>query len=227
MTVKAVYPNGILPWSNRVDKVNTVFAADPNTLASELVAVQSTLGVNPHIETAPPDGGSRIVYNNVAARIHDVQMGNQTIVCSLYNNGFTVKNDGGNAGPGQMNPYAIIFDPQKHFNGTDITTKEPGWYLVTAHQRFSWAGNGWHGMQLLISGNVVDDAHWSWDFPENSNGDWRQQPKILSISWQGVIHKGHRISVISRNASNISNVGVKAAYLKMSWIRSVPATVQG
>lgn len=224
MTIKAVYPNGIVPWSNRVDRLNTVYAVDPNTLAAEVVAIQSTIGTNPQIESSTPVG-TKVVYATVNARIHDVQMGNQLPAITVTAPTFSVKNDG----VLHTNSYPnTSFDPMSLANGIDFTVKAPGWYRVWAKQRYFWAASGFVMVKLTVGSNVVDEDFWSWDFSENKpGGNWHNQPKMLSVMYEGVIQRGQRVSVTSVNSSNLTLLQVDQAVLKLSWVRSVPSNVTG
>jgi hypothetical protein len=221
--VSAVYPNGIVPWSPRVDKQNTVYAADPNTLAAEIQAIEGAIGTNPQIEYAPPIG-TQISYASMSARLHDVQMGNQIPACSVANNSFTVKNNGST----HVNSYVADYDPFSMFNGTDITIKAIGWYYITANQMFDHASSGWVEIQLSINNLVRTEDWWSWDFPENkSGGSWNSSSKTLSLSWQGICNPNDRLSILSTNASNESNATVRYPFLRVSYHRSVPTGSRG
>lgn len=225
MTVKAVYPNGIVPWTNRVDRLNTVYALDPNTLAAELVAVQSTLGTNPQIEASTPVG-SKVTYPNVNARIHDVMTGHHLPVVSLKTGQITVLNDGQTHRAG----YGSVYDPEpiRAFNGIDINVNASGWWVVTASASFPWQSSGWYMMQLSVAGNIVDEDWWSWDFSENKpGGNWHNAPKLLSCFYQGAIQNKQRISVFIRNSSSASEIQLNNALLKASYHRDVPVNVSG
>jgi hypothetical protein len=220
MAVVATYPNGIVPWVNRVDLVNTVFAIDPNTLAAEVVAVERTLGLNPQIESAPPVGNP-IMYATMGARVHDVQLGNQLPVCTVVHSSFTVPTSGEY---GTNNSYPVaIYDPFKMTNGTGMTVKATGWYVVTAHQIVDRFPSGYAHIVLNVGSGEVSDDFWNWDFPANteSGGQWRGRGHVMQCVWQGGIQAGQRIWVSTENGVG-TPMGCRNAYLRASFLRSLP-----
>jgi hypothetical protein len=226
----AVYPNGIVPWINRVDLINTVYAADPNSLAAEIIAIETTVGTNPQIESAPPVGNP-VTYSTLSARVHDVQMGNQLPVCTVVNQSFEVH---GNSPTGVQNSYSKVLDPFGMYNGTDITVKTPGWYDITATQGAGWASSGYAHFTLNISGVEVTNDFWNWDFPANQpGGQWRSAASapgrghIMSMSWQGIIQANQRISVSTENGTGSSTMSCSASWLRVSFRRAVTAGTQG
>lgn len=225
MAVTPTYPNGILPWVNRIDQQNTVFAADPNTLAADLIAVESTLGTNPQVELAPPVG-VQVVYPNVSARIHDVQLGNQLPVVSLYNPAYNVPHS--NTNPILVN-YNALIDPFGFHNGTDITVQASGWYIVTVQQSHDWASSGYFDTSLLVNSSAAANDRWSWDNPENqpSLPGFAPRGALQSFTWQGPLNKGDRLSVFNINVTSKSVMGVMFAYLRACFIRSIPSGTAG
>lgn len=221
----AVFPNGIVPWTDRIDLVNIVYANDPNTLAAEIGAIETTLGTMPQVETAPPVG-TQITYSTVGARIHDVLMGSQWPVCTVTNPSFNVTNEE-HLDP-HFNGYNSLYDPFGWYNGTDITVKADGWYTITANQTIGWWSSGYVYMTLAVGGVNVSDMHWDWDFPGNGHGGWwGGRSKIMSITWQGIVHSGTRIQVFTENATGKSPMNVTNAYLRVKYDRQVSHTQQG
>jgi hypothetical protein len=225
MAVTPTYPNGILPWVNRIDQQNTVYAADPNTLAADLIAVESTLGTNPQVELAPPVG-VQVTYPNVSARIHDVQLGNQLPVVSLGNPAYNVKHS--NTNPIRVS-YNKLLDDFGFHNGTDITLQASGWYIVTVQQSHDWAASGYFDTTLLVNSGAVVNDRWSWDFPENQPRVPGFAPKgtLQSFTWQGPLSKGDRLSVENINVTSKSVMPVQNAYLRACYIRSIPSGTAG
>jgi hypothetical protein len=220
----AVYPKGIVAWADRVDLVNIVYANDPNTLAAEIGGIEKTLGVMPHVESAPIYG-SPLTYSNVAARIHDVQVGTQEPICTLQNSSFSVPNS---APTGTFNAYNILDDPFKWYNGTDITIQSDGWYSLSANQTVSWWSSGYMHLVLYVGGTWVADDHWTWDFPENAaNGRWKGRDHVMSVGWQGIVHAGQRIQVKTENGTGKDHITCYGAYLRAKYDRQVSHTQRG
>lgn len=75
----ASYPGTIRVFTSKTDIVDTVYADHPNSLQDEVVAVQTTLGLNPQISTTPnPSGSFNAVstnYASLAARLANIETG--------------------------------------------------------------------------------------------------------------------------------------------------------
>ena len=244
--VQAVYPNGIFPWSDRVDQQNIVFAQDPNSLAAEVEAIETTIGTTPNIEPNPPQGGTPLVYPSISARISDAMDNAQLPVVSLGNSSFTCPNN--NAGI--LFPWFVHFDPFNCYNGTDITAPAAGWWIVTATTNWSWWGDGYSHHMLCLNGfgNILHEEFLDWEFSGNtvpinpsfveSGGEiipvpqgtpfsfiqprWWQfgkRPRRTTVTWQGLLNKGDRLSVLGENGTsnpghNLNNMSFKAIMIK-------------
>jgi hypothetical protein len=215
---QAVFPKGIVPWVNRVDLVDIVYAKDPNTLAAEIGAIETTLGTMPQVETAPPTG-KQVIYSTVSSRVHDALVGTQKPVCTVSNNSFNAPNS---APVGTFNSYNTLYDPFNWYNGNDITVQADGWYTITANQTIDWWSSGYMHMVLYIDTTYVADDHWNWDFPENgSGGRWAGRNHVMSITWQGVVSSGQRIRVRTENGTGRSNINITLAYLRVKYDRKI------
>lgn len=73
------YPSSVASFTTKVDGTSYVLAADPNTLQSEVIAIEATLGVNPALSTAPLSSGTysnvATTYSSVAARLANIEQG--------------------------------------------------------------------------------------------------------------------------------------------------------
>jgi hypothetical protein len=85
----ATYPTGVASFTTKTDGVTTVAAADPNNIQSEVVAIETYLGLNPHVSKL---GGSLPTWNaapasnafgSIAARIDNIESGLSTIYAPL------------------------------------------------------------------------------------------------------------------------------------------------
>jgi len=75
----ASYPSSVRVFTTKQNVVDTVDASHPNSLQEELVAVETTLGLNPGTSTTPNptdsfNGGST-AFSTVSARIANVETG--------------------------------------------------------------------------------------------------------------------------------------------------------
>lgn len=224
--VQPVYPNAILSWTDRVDGVSLDLAEDINTVASDLISVETTLGTNAQKEPNPPTG-TAITYSNVSARISDAVNNINMPVSALSAASGIVPN-----GPAQnINYYFVGYDPYSMYNGTDITIPANGWWVVSSQQFWPWVNNGYTRNFMTLNGvsNVIDENLIDWQFSgnvliANSVGTPRWQlfgkrGRWSKLWFQGPLHSGDRISVWSENGTasgvlNISNMSLKAAMSK-------------
>lgn len=106
----ASYPSSIRSFSTKRNTLDIIDASDPNGIQEEVVAMQSVIGVNPNISTAPLSTGSfsntSTAYASLVARLANIETGivsdahtqyirrtgNETIVNSSASNvGLTIK----------------------------------------------------------------------------------------------------------------------------------------
>lgn len=236
--VKPVYPNGIIQWVDRVDNVSIDYANDINSVVSDLESVEITLGANPQVESNPPTG-MPITYNTVSDRISDAMSNSNLPVCSLSANQQAFSN----VSVGHFNNYQKNYDPYKMHNGTDVTAPINGWYSVNATQVWTWQRNGYVYTALCLNGtsNIISDDLIDWQFSGNvvtgivgnavSPGlpRWQQfglRNRLASLSWEGLLHEGDRLSVTSENGTSTSSVTATNMFLKVACLRTLPSNTQ-
>lgn len=91
----AFYPGQIVNFgSDEVDFLSTVYAAHPNALRAEVVAIETTLGTNPTASTSPSSSSvfsPGVTYPSINARLANIERGIVGDSHTQY-----VKNTGGN-----------------------------------------------------------------------------------------------------------------------------------
>jgi hypothetical protein len=216
----AIFPKGLFSWVNRIDQQDIDYANDPNSLAGEVISVESTLGVQPQVEKNTPTGGTQ-TYKTVDARISDTLSGSNKPVVELVGYSQNVA-----TGQSVYNTYAAQYDPHNCFNGRDITIPCNGWWIVTGNNIWEdcFMETGFSLMQLQINANPVKGHCWRWDRP-NFNLWPIQQGSAASgfneVVWQGLLHQGDRVSISSTNGT-FRNPHVIANYdLKASFVRTI------
>lgn len=236
-SVKPVYPNGVFAWTDRVDQEDIDAAGDINSIAAEVISLESIIGTSPEIETNPPTG-LPIDYSTVSARISDAMVNNQLPIGELISNSMIVRNNN----LGQLNNYKASYDPYKMFNGVDLTIPANGWFSVSASQLWSGWDDGYSYMSLYLNGKPVDGNLLNWEFPGNQvingvPGRWQSvgqivspfspanmRPIITSVFWQGLAHKGDRFSVFSENGTSNASQSVSNMTLKAAMLRKISGT---
>ena len=75
----ASYPLAVRPFSTKTNVLDVIDAADPNSLQEEVVAIETTLGVNPALSTAPSSGTGFVAtstqYATVVQRLANIENG--------------------------------------------------------------------------------------------------------------------------------------------------------
>jgi hypothetical protein len=75
----ASYPATIRSFTTKVDVRDIIYAADPNDLQDEVVAIQTILGVTPSLSTTPSASGTfnatATTFTSVSARLANIETG--------------------------------------------------------------------------------------------------------------------------------------------------------
>ena len=75
----ASYPSSVRPFTTKTNILSVIDAADPNTLQEEVVAIETTLGINPALSTSVTSTdvflGSSSQYSTVALRLANIERG--------------------------------------------------------------------------------------------------------------------------------------------------------
>jgi len=75
----ASYPSSVRPFTTKTNILSVIDAADPNTLQEEVVAIETTLGVNPALSTSVVSTdtflGTSSQYSTVALRLANIERG--------------------------------------------------------------------------------------------------------------------------------------------------------
>ena len=219
----AVYPGNVLSWTPRIDEVNVVFANDPNTLAVEVQAIESTVGTTPQIESSPP-AGSPVTYPTLSSRVSAAMNGALLPFVSVNNSAGLFLTHGQQS----YNHYpAQIVDPYNIWNGSSLTIPCSGWWTIRSDQRWSQQGGNFGGCNhhfMYCNGNWFDHDHWNWGdrgtspgWPDNVfNGDgWTK------IRWEGLLNKGDIIQILSVNSTSCDRIKIYNMSLKVFCHRTI------
>ena len=86
----ATYPASVRSFTTKVDVTGIVYAAHPNDLQEEVVAIESILGVTPSLSTTPSSGGTfnatSTTFASVSARLANIETGIVADVHTQYVN---------------------------------------------------------------------------------------------------------------------------------------------
>lgn len=86
----ATYPGSVRSFTTKVDVTGIVYAAHPNDLQEEVVAIESILGITPSLSTTPNAGGTFTAtttsFATVSARLANIETGIVADVHTQYVN---------------------------------------------------------------------------------------------------------------------------------------------
>ena len=75
----ASYPGAVRPFLNKTNVVDIIDASHPNSLQEEVVAIESTIGLNPALSTAPSSSGTFVTtatqYATLVQRLANIETG--------------------------------------------------------------------------------------------------------------------------------------------------------
>ena len=75
----ASYPSSVRPFTTKVNVLDIIDASHPNSLQEEVVAIESTIGLNPALSTTPSPTGSFIStstqFNTLNQRLANIETG--------------------------------------------------------------------------------------------------------------------------------------------------------
>lgn len=84
----ASYPLAVRPFSNKTNVLDIIDASHPNSLQEEVVAIESTIGLNPALSTTPSPTGTFIStstqFNTLNQRLANIEIGIVADVHSQY-----------------------------------------------------------------------------------------------------------------------------------------------
>jgi hypothetical protein len=183
----AVYPHQYKSFTVHKNLVEDIDASHVNNLQDEVVAIQQTLGINPHQDTALKMKTN--TWASVATRLDAVQRGKGIPACYLSKSADTVKGDATKvisfARP------AASFDPEGLFNGHSITANRSGWWIVFGrvlwyNAKGSLATGADRQINIAVGGSTI----MSQDLPPISDGN-----SHMHIGWQGWVTAGKAIDL--------------------------------
>lgn len=215
-----IFPKALSSWTDRINNVDTVWAADPNSLAAEIISIESTLGTMPQVESGTPTGGP-VTYSNVSTRINAAMLQSAHPYVELYASNFKVGHGSWNGG--SFNTYKVVEDTFKYFNGSDITVQAAGVYIIDAYQTWDYYTSGYVALNLAINNTFARGDLWKWDFPTSGpsystyNGRWA----TTSFTWMGALAKGERIRIASENGTSKNPYTIVNSTLRMYYLRSL------
>lgn len=210
----AVYPKQYKSFTVHKNLVEDIDASHVNNLQDEVLALQQTLGINPHQDTALKMKTN--TWSSVASRLDAAQRGKGVPAVYLSKTSDTYKS-------GQGVPWKYISwprpsaaaDPEGLFNGHSITANRSGWWIVFG--RVMWTGaTGANAtgpdreIAIAVSGSQVMTQ----DLTPITDGNTH-----MHIGWQGWVTAGKTIDLGIYHPLAGKTLSVGSLHLSASMLR--------
>lgn len=207
--MSAAYPSSVLSWTSRVNS-QTAFAADPNTLAAEIDAIEKYVGVNPQIESSARTGATKN-FSTLSARVSDamLQNGHPYVEVARTSNYKIYHNTKGTTHTTQ-NYYNITRTnwPNYVSPGGVITIRDAGIWLINVYQVWDYAQHGWVEHILYGNGQMRDSVYNYSMFPGSGSNAYGERAinkyGNTESTFVGRLSAGTKITVTSGNFTNKS-----------------------
>lgn len=221
------YPNGALQWTNRVNNTDIVWAADPNSLAAEISAIEQYVGTNPQTEKNPPLASMTTSFASMDARLSATARGD-FLPYSVLNATYSGVGMSTPAGYKKFLSYGTTTsnDPYSMYNGTDLTLPCTGLWAIDANIDWDPSAAQQSGAQIMyfylngsaylfdaleITPTLLSQCAEMW-----SDQLWNQKSFIK------VMNAGTRIQIEAWNATNL-NISIVSTTLSAVCLRQFPS----
>jgi len=220
----AAYPSSILSWTQRVNS-QTVWAADPNTLADEIDAVEQYIGINPQIESSALTSATK-TFSSMSARLSDamLQRGHPFIEINRSTNWNVYHNT--SSTHTAKNAFNNVVSPWGNYvgSGGNITIRDTGVWFIEASQRWQYATSGWVMQELYAGSAIIDRDIFSYSqFPQSGSNVYGERflntDGYNKTTFLGRITAGTVVSVASGNFTNLSPLQVQSMSLSLYYLR--------
>lgn len=223
----ASYPKSLLNWTARVNS-QTVWAADPNSLAAEIDAIETAIGTMPMNEPTPLTNAVA-EFSNMSQRITAAYLQSGHPYVDISQSGFKVYH--GTAltyAPGAptrpTGPPGTIYPAYIGISG-NLTIQDTGLWMINANTVWDYATAGWVQQVLFVGGAQARRSVFSYDmFPKSGTNSYGErfinQYGMTETTWLGRINAGTVIKVGLGNYTNRSPITIEAYGLNAYFLRT-------
>lgn len=213
-----VKENGIIIWAN-----------DVNQLESEVEAIETAIGVNPQIEYSPPFGPP-VTYASESAKISAWGLGLNNPYLSLELDNFGVQWQQSSEPNGvdfqiQHPPMQVKYDTHGYFDGTLMTARATGLYLITQRQQWQYRPVGWCRCCCWVNGNQRRQCVWSYDqFPQGSDYYGQTYNGEYGETWTSHFEhlaQGDQVRLTLGNATDVQQLQCVSSTFEAYYLRNL------
>lgn len=219
----ASYPASVLAWTSRINS-QTVQAADPNALAAEIDAIETYVGVNPHVESQARTGATK-TFASLSARVSDAMLQNGHPYVEVYRSGaWSVYHSSSGSHVSKIPFNAAKSSWPNYFSAPNVTIKDAGVWYIKGHVVWQYATAGWVQAVLYDGSGQIDRSVFNYSmFPRSGSNSYGErfinQFGHTDVSYFGKLSAGSVISVSAGNYTNRNPLPIVSASLSMYFIR--------
>lgn len=220
----AAYPASLLSWTQRVNS-QTVYAADPNTLAAEIDAVEQFVGINPQNEASALTGATAS-FSTLSQRVSAamLQSGHPYIEVSNsanYNIWHSVNgNHLGNVGFHTTNSNW----PNYIGSSGNVTIQDSGIWLINVHLVWAYASSGWVTHSLFKGSTGLRSSFFNYSmFPASGSNTYGERnlngSGATETTFLGRLPAGTVVSVAAGNFTNVNPLPITGGSMSLYFVR--------
>lgn len=220
----AAYPSSLLSWSARINS-QTIFAADPNTLAAEIDAIEQFVGVNPQNESSALTGSTN-TFNTLSQRVSAamLQSGHPYIEVSNSTN-FNIWHSTATGHVGNVGFHTTNSNWPGYIGSSgNVTIQDSGVWEINAHLQWGYAGSGWVQHVLYKGSTELRRSFFSYDmFPASGSNTYGERylngNGHTETTFIGRLSAGTVVSVAAGNFTNVNPLPIISGSLSLYFVR--------
>lgn len=220
----ASYPGSLLSWTQRVNS-QTIFAADPNTLAAEIDAIEQFVGLNPQNESSALTGATAS-FNTLSQRVSAamLQSGHPYIEISNSTN-FNIWHSTTTGHTGAVGFLTTNSNwPGYVGSSGNVTIRDSGIWLINAHLQWQYASTGWVQHVLYKGSTELRRAFFSYDqFPASGSNTFGERylngNGHTETTFLGRLSAGTVVSVAAGNYTNVNPLAIVSGSMSLYFVR--------
>lgn len=220
----AAYPASLLSWTQRVNS-QTVFAADPNTLAAEIDAVEQYVGTNPQNESSALTGATS-TFASLSQRVSAamLQTGHPYVEISNSTN-FQIWHSTTTGHTGNVGFHTTNSNWPGYIGSSgNVTVQDSGIWLVNVHLQWQYAASGWVEHVLYKGSTELRRAFFSYDmFPASGSNTYGERylngNGATETSFLGRLSAGTVVSVAAGNFTNVNPLSITEGSMSLYFVR--------